>query len=175
MSPNDPKLSDRGGWRECCAVGLLGAALVTAVAVRCSAWLAVAVTWVSVWNLATWMTALMLPLVIAGAWWCWWRAEPKEVLVWALAGAVMTLAMLIQMWRAESEAAKVVMWWESQRRWESAYWTDTAQLRQQLQSLREQDQPQRVSASVNDGVQNAAPPPPEASGPPPGDVEKGSR
>jgi hypothetical protein len=41
-TPNDPKLSDRGGWRECCAVGLLGAALVTAVAVRCSAWLGVA-------------------------------------------------------------------------------------------------------------------------------------
>ena len=41
-SPNDPKLSERGGWRECCAVGLLGAALVTAVAVRCSAWLGVA-------------------------------------------------------------------------------------------------------------------------------------
>lgn len=38
-SQNDPKLSDRGGWRECCAAGLLGAALVTAVAVRCSAWL----------------------------------------------------------------------------------------------------------------------------------------
>ena len=42
-TPNDLKLSDRGGWRECCAVGLLGAALVTAVAVRCSAWLGVAV------------------------------------------------------------------------------------------------------------------------------------
>ena len=40
-TPNDPKLSDRGGWRECCAAGLLGAALVTAVAVRCSAWLGV--------------------------------------------------------------------------------------------------------------------------------------
>ena len=42
-TPNDPKLSDGGGWRTCCAVGLLGAACVTAVAVRCSAWLGVAV------------------------------------------------------------------------------------------------------------------------------------
>ncbi len=42
-TPNDLKLSDRGGWRTCCAVGLLGAACVTAVAVRCSAWLGVAV------------------------------------------------------------------------------------------------------------------------------------
>ena len=38
-APNDLKLSDGGSWRTCCAVGLLGAACVTAVAVRCSAWL----------------------------------------------------------------------------------------------------------------------------------------
>jgi len=47
-SPNDPKLSDGGGWREPCAGEGGGgrrrfvAWLVTAVAVRCSAWLGVA-------------------------------------------------------------------------------------------------------------------------------------
>ena len=38
-SPNDPKLSDGGGWRDGCAGAGGGAASVTAVAVRCSAWL----------------------------------------------------------------------------------------------------------------------------------------
>ena len=41
-TPNDPKLSDGGGWRDGCAVGERGrpeAASVTAGAVRCSAWL----------------------------------------------------------------------------------------------------------------------------------------
>ena len=38
-TPNDLKLSDCAGWRTCCAAGLLGAACVTAGAVRCSAWL----------------------------------------------------------------------------------------------------------------------------------------
>ena len=42
QSPNDPKLSDGGGWRGPCMVGGKAAAearAVTAVAVRCSAWL----------------------------------------------------------------------------------------------------------------------------------------
>ena len=46
MSPNDPKLSDGGGWRAGCMVGgkaAAEAASVTAGAVRCSAWLGVAV------------------------------------------------------------------------------------------------------------------------------------
>ena len=41
-TPNDPKLSDGGGWRGPCMVGGKVAAearAVTAVAVRCSAWL----------------------------------------------------------------------------------------------------------------------------------------
>ena len=41
-SPNDPKLSDGGGWRGPCMAGGKAAAearAVTAVAVRCSAWL----------------------------------------------------------------------------------------------------------------------------------------
>lgn len=40
--PNDPKLSDCGGWRAGCTVGgkaAAEAASVTAGAVRCSAWL----------------------------------------------------------------------------------------------------------------------------------------
>ena len=40
--PNDPKLSDGGGWRGSCAAGARRrqeAGAVTAVAVRCSAWL----------------------------------------------------------------------------------------------------------------------------------------
>jgi hypothetical protein len=40
--PNDPKLSDGGGWRGPCMAGGKVAAearAVTAVAVRCSAWL----------------------------------------------------------------------------------------------------------------------------------------
>jgi len=44
-SPNDPKLSDGGGWRGPCMVGgkaAVEARAVTAVAVRCSAWLGVA-------------------------------------------------------------------------------------------------------------------------------------
>jgi hypothetical protein len=43
-APNDPKLSDRGNWRDCCmaaAMRRLAAADVTAGAVRCSAWLGV--------------------------------------------------------------------------------------------------------------------------------------
>ena len=42
MMPNDPKLSDGGGWRDGCAGEGGGAASVTAGAVRCSAWLGVA-------------------------------------------------------------------------------------------------------------------------------------
>ena len=45
-APNDPKLSDGGGWRDGCTVGgkaVVEAASVTAGAVRCSAWLGVAV------------------------------------------------------------------------------------------------------------------------------------
>ena len=45
-TPNDPKLSDGGGWRAGCMVAerrRVEAASVTAVAVRCSAWLGVAV------------------------------------------------------------------------------------------------------------------------------------
>ena len=42
---NDPKLSDGGGWRAGCAGEGGGAASVTAGAVRCSAWLGVAVIW----------------------------------------------------------------------------------------------------------------------------------
>ena len=47
-TPNDPKLSDGGGWRGPCMAGGKVAAearAVTAVAVRCSAWLAVAVAY----------------------------------------------------------------------------------------------------------------------------------
>ena len=43
-TPNDPKLSDGGGWRGPCMAGGKAAAearAVTAVAVRCSAWLGV--------------------------------------------------------------------------------------------------------------------------------------
>ena len=43
-TPNDPKLSDGGGWRAGCTAGgkaAVEAASVTAVAVRCSAWLGV--------------------------------------------------------------------------------------------------------------------------------------
>ena len=36
-TPNDPKLSDGGGWRDGCAGEGGGAASVTAAAVRCSA------------------------------------------------------------------------------------------------------------------------------------------
>ena len=45
MSPNDPKLSDGGGWRGPCMAGGKAAAearAVTAGDVRCSAWLGVA-------------------------------------------------------------------------------------------------------------------------------------
>jgi hypothetical protein len=45
-TPNDPKLSDRGARRGGCTVGgkaVAEAAAVTCGAVRCSAWLAVAV------------------------------------------------------------------------------------------------------------------------------------
>ena len=45
VAPNDPKLSDGGGWRAGCMVGgkvAAEAASVTAGAVRCSAWLGVA-------------------------------------------------------------------------------------------------------------------------------------
>ena len=46
MTPNDPKLSDGGGWRDGCAGEGGGAASVTAGAVRCSAWLGAVVIWV---------------------------------------------------------------------------------------------------------------------------------
>ena len=49
QTPNDPKLSDGGGWRAGCMVGgkaAVEAASVTAGAVRCSAWLGVAVIWI---------------------------------------------------------------------------------------------------------------------------------
>ena len=45
-TPNDPKLSDGRGWRDRCMAGgkeAAEAAGVTAGAVRCSAWLGVAV------------------------------------------------------------------------------------------------------------------------------------
>ena len=42
-SPNDPKLRDSGARRDGCRGGSAGAAIVTCVAVLCSAWLAVAV------------------------------------------------------------------------------------------------------------------------------------
>ena len=47
-TPNDPKLSDGGGWRAGCTVGgkaAAEAASVTAGAVRCSAWLGVSGRW----------------------------------------------------------------------------------------------------------------------------------
>ena len=50
-SPNDPKLSDRRGWRDRCTAGgkaAAEAAGVTAAPVRCSAWLGVAVIVASV-------------------------------------------------------------------------------------------------------------------------------
>ena len=50
-TPNDPKLSDRRGWRDRCVVGgkaVAEAAGVTAAPVRCSAWLGVAVIVASV-------------------------------------------------------------------------------------------------------------------------------
>ena len=50
-TPNDPKLSDGGGWRAGCTVGgkaAAEAASVTAGAVRCSAWLGVAGIWLGV-------------------------------------------------------------------------------------------------------------------------------
>ena len=53
MWPNDPKLSDGGGWRGGCAVGerrRQEAAAVTAVAVRCSAWLGVRLDSRETWN-----------------------------------------------------------------------------------------------------------------------------
>ena len=51
-TPNDPKLSDGGGWRGPCMAGGKAAAearAVTAVAVRCSAWLGVIGLSLSVW------------------------------------------------------------------------------------------------------------------------------
>ena len=48
-TPNDPKLSDGGGWRGPCMAGGKAAAearAVTAGAVRCSAWLGVAVEFI---------------------------------------------------------------------------------------------------------------------------------
>ena len=44
-TPNDPKLSDGGGWRDGCAGEGGGAASVTAGAVRCSAWLGLGILW----------------------------------------------------------------------------------------------------------------------------------
>ena len=61
-SPNDPKLSDGGGWRGPCMVGGKAAAearAVTAVAVRCSAWLGVAGLELSCLNMIEW-NAIML-------------------------------------------------------------------------------------------------------------------
>jgi len=52
-TPNDPKLSDGGGWRDGCAGAGGGAASVTAAAVRCSAWLGVAVIASSSWQSAS--------------------------------------------------------------------------------------------------------------------------
>ena len=48
MTPNDPKLSDSGVRRGTCMVGgkaAVEAGAVTHGAVRCSAWLGVAVIW----------------------------------------------------------------------------------------------------------------------------------
>ena len=50
QSPNDPKLSDGGGWRGPCMAGGKAAAearAVTAGAVRCSAWLGALVAWMT--------------------------------------------------------------------------------------------------------------------------------
>ena len=44
-TPNDPKLSHGGGWRDGCVGEGGGAASVTAGAVGCSAWLGVACSW----------------------------------------------------------------------------------------------------------------------------------
>jgi hypothetical protein len=47
-APNDPKLSDGGGWRAGCTAGgkaAVEAASVTAGAVRCSAWLGASLEW----------------------------------------------------------------------------------------------------------------------------------
>ena len=52
-TPNDPKLSDRGGWRAGCMVGGKAAAEAGAVmcgAVRCSAWLGVRLDSEETWN-----------------------------------------------------------------------------------------------------------------------------
>ena len=43
--PNENKISYSGGWLDSCMVGLLGAAIVTAVAVSCIAWLGDGVDW----------------------------------------------------------------------------------------------------------------------------------
>ena len=47
-TPNDPKLSDGGGWRGPCMAGGKAAAearAVTATPVRCSAWLGASADW----------------------------------------------------------------------------------------------------------------------------------
>ena len=47
-TPNDPKLSDRRGWRDRCVAGgkaAVEAAGVTAAPVRCSAWLGDSFIW----------------------------------------------------------------------------------------------------------------------------------
>ena len=57
MTPNDPKLSDGGGWRGPCMAGGKAAAearAVTAVAVRCSAWLGDGWIGMSVMSLNLW-------------------------------------------------------------------------------------------------------------------------
>ena len=64
-TPNDPKLSDGGGWRGPCMAGGKAAAearAVTAVAVRCSAWLGVAVILSLTWAILSLLTACPIAL-----------------------------------------------------------------------------------------------------------------
>ena len=61
--PNDPKLSDGGGWRGPCMAGGKAAAearAVTAMPVRCSAWLGVA----GLWENASWLSVLFAAVLI---------------------------------------------------------------------------------------------------------------
>ena len=65
-SPNDPKLSDRRGWRDRCVAGgkaAVEAAGVTAAPVRCSAWLAVRSD-----SVETWKKSLKKPGYRENAW-----------------------------------------------------------------------------------------------------------
>ena len=95
-TPNDPKLRDRGGWRECCAAGLLGAALVTAVAVLCSAWLDVAGD--SRKAFVTGLAIVMAALLLASLEWLvgHWRRHPWVEWEWRLLAVLAVLAILVE-------------------------------------------------------------------------------